>query len=287
MIDHFRGKGTPIRTLCALFQISCAGFYKHLKREETVKDRQDRMLSEGIQTLHAIHDGNLGYRRMTMYINRALEATYSEGYIHRLMQKIGIHSRIRLKKVNRKASAPEQVQENRLNREFQASAPDQKWLTDVTEFAIPGDRRKLFLSPILDLFDNSVRAFTLSFRNDTHLVFKMFRTAHQAHPGATPMLHSDRGFQYTSKVFQKMLQDAGMTQSMSRPGKCIDNGPMENFFGILKSEMFYGRKFNNMEHLIQSITNYIDYYCNRRLQKKLGCMSPLEFRSIHPNIAVL
>jgi len=144
--------------------------------------------------------------------------------------------------------------------------------------AIPNDSRKVFLSPILDLHGNYILAYKISFRNNNQLVYEMFQQARQKYPKAKPLFHDDRGFQYTSHGFKKMLEDAGMTHSMSRPGKCIDNGPMEAFFGILKSEMFHEREFESMDELIQEIHKYINFYNNDWLQKGLGCLSPAEYR---------
>lgn len=222
---------------------------------------------------------------MTMFINRLNQQSYSEGYIHRLMQYLGISARIRRKKVNRKATRPDYVAENILARDFNAQKPNEKWLTDVTEFSISGDSRKLYLSPILDLYDNSIIEFELSFRNTNHLVFKMFDKAIKSYPGAKPIFHSDRGFQYTSSIFKTKLQKSGMRQSMSRVGKCIDNGPMEGFFGTLKSEIFYDRSFKSMDELIQKIKNYIRFYNEQRFQKNLGCLTPVEYRNQASNCA--
>lgn len=216
---------------------------------------------------------------MTMFINKFNQTSYSEGYIHRLMRFTGIKARIRRKKVNRKRTKPDYIQENILARDFKSTKPNQKWLTDVTEFSIPKDKRKLYLSPILDLYDNSIVEYELSFSNNNRLVFKMFDKAIKKHPGAKPIFHSDRGFQYTNRPFKTKIEKANMTQSMSRVGKCIDNGPMEGFFGILKSEMFYDKKFKSMDELIQKIHDYIKFYNEKRLQKRLECLAPIEYRN--------
>lgn len=186
---------------------------------------------------------------MTIFINKLNQKSFSEGYIHRLMNVLGITARIRRKKVNRKRITPEYTKENILSRDFTTNAPNEKWLTDVTEFSIPGDSRKLYLSPIMDLYDNSIIEYRFSFKNNNHLVFSMFDKAIEKHPDAKPIFHSNRGFQYTGNLFKNKIEEAGMTQSMSRVGKCIDNGPMEGFFGTLKVEIFYGKKFKILEEL--------------------------------------
>jgi transposase InsO family protein len=203
---------------------------------------------------------------------------YSEKYIHRLMKYLKIKSRIRKKKINRKRSN-NYTKENILNRNFKSNKPNEKWLTDVSEFSIPGEKRKLYLSPIMDLYDNVIIEYNISYSNNNRLVFKMFDNAIKKYPNGKPIFHSDRGFQYTSRVFNNKLEKSGMTQSMSRVGKCIDNGPMEGFFGIIKSEMFYDKKFESLEDLKEKIEEYIRYYNKERLQKRLECMTPIEYRN--------
>jgi len=131
----------------------------------------------------------------------------------------------------------------------------------------------------MDLFDNSVVEYELSFRNNNQLVFKMFDRAVLNNPSAKPIFHSDRGFQYTNSVFKSKIDEAQMQQSISRVGKCIDNGPMEGFFGMLKTEMFYGKTFNSMEDLVSRIKKYINFYNEKRFQKRLKCLAPTEYRS--------
>lgn len=265
--------------LCKLLKISRSGYYKYKKRVKPKYEERNELLCSLITEYHATFDGILGYRRMTIYINKLNQTSYSEGYIHRLMKHLNISSRIRKKKVNRKAMKAEHTKANILSRNFTASKPNEKWLTDVTEFSIPGERKKLFLSPILDLYDNSIIAYNISNKNDCNLVFTMFDEAIKKHPDSRPILHSDRGFQYTSKEFKNKIEKIDIEHSMSRPGKCIDNGPMESFFGTLKTEMFYDKKFKNLKELEEKIREYIKFYNERRFQAKLGCMAPLEYRN--------
>ena len=183
-----------------------------------------------------------------------------------------------IKESNYKKVKPEQVGENILERKFKADYPNQKWLTDVTEFKIPGYKQKLYLSAILDLYSKDIVAYKISTHNNNKLVFDTFDIALEKYPDAHPIFHSDRGFQYTSKQFKFKLDEAGMIQSMSRVGKCIDNGPMEAFWGTLKSEMFYGVKFDNLLILKRKIEEYIYFYNNFRLQSNLKGMTPNEHR---------
>ena len=164
-----------------------------------------------------------------MFINKLNHKSFSEGYIHRLMNVLDITARIRRKKVNRKRIKPEHTKENILSRDFTTKVPNEKWLTDVTEFSIPGDSRKLYLSPIMDLYDNSIIEYKLSFKNNNHLVFSMFDKAIQNILMLSPYFTVIEGFNTLGNIFKSKIEEAGMTQSMSRVGKCIDNGPMEGF----------------------------------------------------------
>ena len=155
-------------------------------------------------------------------------------------------------------------------------AKDEKWVTDITELKY-GSGSKAYLSAVLDLYGRNIVAFSLSRRNNTPLVLDTFEQAFQKYPDAKPLLHSDRGVQYTSRSFRKEMKRAGVCQSMSRVGRCLDNAPMEGFWGILKTEMYYLYHFEDYETLRKTICAYIDFYNNDRYQKKLGCMTPAEF----------
>lgn len=201
------------------------------------------------------------------------------------MKMLGIKSVIRRKKSKYIKSAAEITAENLLARDFYASKPNEKWATDVTEFKIVGSKQKLYLSAIIDLYDRSIVSYIISTRNDNDLVFRTYELAISRNPGATPILHSDRGFQYTSKIFQTKLKEANITQSMSRVGRCIDNGPTEGFWGIIKSEMYYLHKFYSFDELKTSIDSYMRFYNNERLQERFNDMTPVEVRTAALEIA--
>ena len=198
----------------------------------------------------------------------------------RICRAKGIKSTIKYSShgCTRQASESQYLAENVLKREFYADGPNAKWLTDVTEFKyyVGLEVHKLYLSAILDLFDRRIVSFVIRDRNDNALVFETFDKAVAENPDAHPLFHSDRGFQYTNRVFHAKLERAGMTQSMSRVGKCIDNGPMEGFWGILKRERYYGRRFTSREELVKMIEDYIAYYNTGRLQRGLGVLTPFE-----------
>lgn len=194
------------------------------------------------------------------------------------MKSVKLTAVIRRKKKKYIQSTPQITAENILNRKFIADNPNEKWLTDVTEFKLTNGT-KAYLSAILDLGDNSIVSYVLGKSNNNKLVFNTLDKAVESNPTATPLFHSDRGYQYTSKIFKCKLDAINATQSMSRVGRCIDNGPMEAFWGTLKVEMYYLRKFSTFEELEQAIKEYIEFYNTKRLQKKLKGMAPTEYRS--------
>lgn len=214
-----------------------------------------------------------------MNLNRRLGQTYNYKRVYRLMTILGLQSVIRRKKKRYVKSIPQHVAENLLNRRFTADKLNQKWLTDVTEFKY-GNSKKAYLSAILDLHDKSIVGYVFGHSNNNNLVFKTLDIALEASPGASPIIHSDRGYQYTSNGFKLKLDAAEMTHSMSRVGKCIDNGPMEGFWGILKCEKYYLNKYNTYEELCNAIDEYIIFYNTKRLQKRLNGLSPMEFRAL-------
>jgi Transposase and inactivated derivatives len=208
----------------------------------------------------------------------------SDNHVLRIMRTLQIQSTVKFQRkgCTRSASDPQHVAENILDRDFHADKPNHKWLTDVTEFKYIKDNEihKIYLSAILDLCDRRVVSFAIGDRNSNSLVFNTFDTAAAANPEAHPLFHSDRGFQYTSRKFHEKLIDAGMTQSMSRVAHCLDNGPMEGLWGIIKREMYYGRKYHDRETLVQAIEEYLDYYNTRRYQRKLMTMTPMEAHEV-------
>lgn len=266
--------------MCKTLEIPRSSYYKWKNRVIPEKEKQDNELAQIITEYNESYQGILGYRRMRMYINILNQTSYSIKYIHRLMQVLHIKARIRQKHSNYIKSKPEQVGENILHREFIAKWKNQKWCTDVTEFKILGQKQKLYLSAIIDLYDKTIVSYVLSNHNNNKLVFDTFDLALKENPNAKPIFHSDRGYQYTSKQFKMKLDDAGMIQSMSRVGKCIDNGPMEGFWGTLKSEMFYDIKWDDEAKLREAIAKYINFYNNERFQEKLKGMTPNQFRKV-------
>lgn len=269
--------GCSISELCVFAGISRSSYYKWLNRKESKTEQFNRQLLPLIKEAYEEKSGILGYRQMTIKLNRENDFHVNQKRIYRLMRILGLKSICRRKRKNYTKSTPQVAAENVLNREFRAENFGEKWLTDVTEMKY-GVSSKAYLSAILDLGDKSIVSFVIGHSNNNALVFETFDLAHEQYPDAKPIFHSDRGYQYTSKSFKKKLDDVGITQSMSRVSCCIDNGPMEAFWGMLKSEMYYLKTFHTYEELKQAVTEYIDYYNGSRYQKRLNCMTPFEYR---------
>ncbi|WP_419096463.1 IS3 family transposase [Ureibacillus endophyticus] len=272
-----------ILLLCELAGVSRAAYYKWLKRQPTEQEQVNEQLVTSIQHLYKQVDGIYGYRRIAMTINRQREKEGLEKVnkkrIYRLMKICGLQAVIRRRTKKYQKVKPDYVAENVLAREFTAEKPNQKWCTDVTEFKY-GNGKKAYLSAIIDLYDNSIVSYVLGHSNNNALVFKTIQPAIcQLSKDEFPLLHSDRGYQYTSKEFKRIMENAKLTHSMSRVGRCIDNGPIESFWGTLKVEMYYLHKFEMYETLQHAIDTYIEFYNNERYQEKLNGLSPLEYRT--------
>lgn len=194
------------------------------------------------------------------------------------MRLLGLKSVIRVKKYKSYKGEQGKIVPNILERNFKATVPNQKWATDITEFNVSG--KKLYLSPIIDLFNQEIISYELSERPVFNQVVTMLKKAFKKIPNNINLtLHSDQGWQYQMKQYQYLLKQKGITQSMSRKGNCLDNAIIENFFGILKSELFYIKKFSTITELKNEIKQYINYYNNERIKSNLNKMSPIKYRT--------
>lgn len=269
----------PISSLCKISNVSKSGYFKWLKHQKTYNDIRNEKIANIIEKIHSDYPDK-GYRRIRDDLYRYYNINVNDKRILRICRVLQIKSTIKYKNngCTIQNQHPTYTTENILNRNFKADAPDEKWLTDVSEFHyyVNGEKHRLYLSAILDLYDRRIVAYTIGDSNNTELVYNMFDFAVKNNPKAHPIFHSDRGYQYTNRTFHSKLVAAGMTQSMSRIARCIDNGPMEGFWGIIKRERYYGKKFNSRKELVDMIENYINYYNNSRLQRKLGVLTPFE-----------
>lgn len=234
-------------------------------------------LKDKISEIYHHHKGRYGYRRITLSLRRqGLQVNHKT--VQRLMTELSLRSLIRVKKYRAWKGETGKAAPNILSREFSASKANEKWVTDVTEFSVQG--KKLYLSPVLDLFNREIISYSLWERPVMEMVNIMLSDAFsKLSPEDAPLLHSDQGWQYRMAGYQAQLKAQGMTQSMSRKGNCLDNAVMENFFGTLKSECFYLSEFNNLDELKKAIEEYIHYYNNERISLKLEGLSPVEYRT--------
>jgi putative transposase len=267
-----------ISLLCEIAEIARSAYYKWLNRIPSARELLNKEIIQVMKELHGKVDGIFGYRQMTLHMNRKFTDKLNHKRIYRLMKIANIKSVIRVKRKRYKPSHPQHVAENVLNREFTAIKPNEKWVTDVTEFKY-GHSKKAYLSAIRDLFDGSIVSYVFGHSNNNQLVFKTLDQATALLSGQQPLIHSDRGFQYTSKGFKRKIDKAKMKQSMSRVGRCIDNGPMESFWGTLKCEKYYLHKYKTFEDLSIAIDEYIHFYNHDRYQKRLNGLSPMEYRT--------
>ena len=254
-------------------------YYYQLKQLDRLD--KDKDLKAEIQSIFTEHRGNYGYRRMTLELrNRGYMVNHKR--VQRLMKVLDLSARIRRK---RKYSSYQgeigKKADNLIQRQFEATKPMEKCYTDVTEFAIPASNQKLYLSPVLDGFNSEIIAYNLSTSPNLDQVEAMLNQAFSEDHYTNTILHSDQGWQYQHQYYHHFLEGKGIQPSMSRKGNSPDNGMMESFFGILKSEMFYGyeKTFHSLEQLEQAIVDYIDYYNNKRIKIKLKGLSPVQYRT--------
>lgn len=252
-----------------------SSFYYHLKKSKLPDKYKE--IKASIKSIYQKHKGRYGYRRITYELqNKGIGINHKT--VFRLMRSLGLKSTIRIKKYKSYKGEKGKIAPNRLERNFKAAAPNQKWATDITEFNVSGT--KLYLSPIIDLFNQEIISYELTERPVFNQVVMMLKKAFKKLPNNTHLiLHSDQGWQYQMSHYQQLLKEKGITQSMSRKGNCLDNAVIENFFGTLKSELFYTQKFKSIEHLKQEIDTYIIYYNNERIKSNLNKMSPIKYRA--------
>lgn len=285
VLDELRHKYSLCKLL-ELANIPRSTYYYWLEQAKNNIDK-DKELKEEIKSIFNEHKGRYGYRRIRLeLINRGYIVNHKK--VSRLMKEMDLKSiqRKKRKKYNSYRGTVGKVADNLLKRDFKAEKPNEKWATDVTEFKL--GEKKLYLSPIIDLFNGEVVSFVLARRPVFEQVEEMIKKAFKKIPNDTNLiLHSDQGWQYQMKQYQHLLKEKGIRQSMSRKGNCLDNACAENFFGILKSELYYveQQEYTCIEELEQAIIEYIDYYNNKRIKCKLNGMSPVQYREHFQKIA--
>lgn len=256
--------------LLEIAQLPRATFYYHLKQSKKA-DKYEGAKDE-ITAIYHENKGRYGYRRITTELHKR-NIPLNHKTVQRLMKEMGIVCRVRMKRYRSYKGEVGKIAPNLLGRDFYAEKPNQKWVTDVTEFQLFG--QKLYLSPILDLYSRDIVSYTISDRPVLSMVTSMLEKAFASIPDNTNLLlHSDQGWHYQHKQYQRMLREKGIKQSMSNKGNCLDNAVMENFFGLLKSELLYLQEFESMDHFKHELNEYLDYYNNRRIKARLKGLPP-------------
>lgn len=231
---------------------------------------------ESIKQIFHENKGRYGYRRIKDELEKS-NLNINHKTIQRLMKELGLVCRVRMKKYKSYRGEVGKVAPNLLNRDFEAEKPNEKWVTDITEFSLFG--QKLYLSPILDLYNREIISYSLMERPVYGQVQEMLEKAFDKNPDLKGLVfHSDQGWQYQMKNYQAKLKEKGILQSMSRKGNCLDNAVMENFFGLLKSELLYLQDFQSVDHFKQELVDYIEWYNKKRIKRKLKGLSPVEYR---------
>ena len=235
----------------------------------------DADLKAEIKSIYEEHDGRYGYRRIGDELdNRGQKVNHKK--VQRIMKELGLKCLVRMKKYKSYKGTVGKIAPNILERQFTVEQPNEKWVTDITEFKLFDE--KLYLSPVLDLFNNEIITYTIGSRPTYSLVSEMLDKALEHLPEEHQLLmHSDQGWHYQMKQYRNVLKERGVIQSMSRKGNCYDNSVMENFFGIMKSEFLYLKEFESIEHFKQELQKYIEYYNQKRLKSKFK-MSPVQYR---------
>ncbi|WP_046181413.1 IS3 family transposase [Domibacillus tundrae] len=267
-----------VALLCEIAGVSRSGYYKWLRKGKNLSKKQaeNQALQKKIVEIFHQYRGIFGYRRMTVWLRKILKKPINDKRTYRLMKALGIQAKIRKKRIfyGRKEACV--VSGNHLNREFHATRPNEKWVTDVTY--LPFNQKRLYLSVIYDLYNNEVVSYKLSRYNDFQLVQDTLKAAVQKRKVKGTLLHSDQGVTYTSRAYHHLLTKHQMRVSMSRKGNCLDNACIESFFGHLKAECFHLLTFNQVSEVEQAIDEYIKFYNTARYQKKLKNLSPVQFR---------
>lgn len=277
MFELHEEYGYDIMKLCKLAGVHRSGYYKWLKRNPSEAELENERLAKEIKHIYEESERIFGVERIKLALFREKNLVVNVKRIRRLMQVMGISSVIRRKKPQWVKSTPQHTAKNIINRKFDTEKPNEKWFTDVT-YLTYGNGKKAYLSAIIDRYDQSIIAWKISTSNDNPLVKETIDMAFSNNPDARPILHSDRGYQYTSEQHQELKKTYKFRISMSRPGKCLDNQPIESFFGTLKSEYYYRHKFQALKELKQGIAKYMDFYMNRRYVGKFKGLTPSEFR---------
>ena len=270
-----------MKALLELAAIPRSTYYYVIKTFD--KPDKDAELKDIIQAIYKEHQGRYGYRRIRDELeNRGHRVNHKK--VQRLMNILGLKSLVRMKKYRSYKGMVGKIAPNILEREFHAKKPNEKWVTDITEIKCCGE--KIYLSPILDLFNGEIITYTIDSRPVYTLVSNMLDQAFERLAAEDrPLIHSDQGWHYQMKPYRHALKQRGIQQSMSRKGNCYDNAVIESFFGTMKSEFLYLKEFDSIEQFKQELFIYIEYYNHKRIKARLKGMSPVQYRTHSQSVA--
>ncbi len=265
-----------LRRLLAYSKLPRSTFYYNGRRSKEEKYTKEKA---EIQELFETNKGRYGYRRITALLRqRGIKINHKT--VLKLMKSLKIRGKQYKSKYHTYKGEVGKIADNLLNRDFTASKPYEKIATDVTQFNVCDN--KVYLSPVMDLYNKEIVSYSISLSPNLNQIREMLQGLFEKLPaGAIPIFHSDQGWQYQHESYQTQLKEHNIIQSMSRKGNCMDNGAMENFFGRLKVEMFYGEKFQTVDEFIHCLEEYIDYWNNERISLGLKGMSPVQYRTYY------
>lgn len=265
-----------MKILLQIAGLARSTYYYHV--QQLKKPDKYHQTKKMISEIYHQNKGRYGYRRMVLALSQAGHHL-NHKTVRKLLQELGLVCRVRLKKYKSYRGAVGKITPDRLQRNFTAPRPQQVWVSDVTEFSLFGE--KIYLSPILDLYNGEIISYTISKRPNFDQVMTMLEKAlaKRTDKRRKLTLHTDQGFHYQNPKFQQKLAQHRIKQSMSRKGNCLDNATMESFFGHLKSELLYLMDFQNIEHFLDELVDYLDYYNRKRIRTKLKGLSPVDYRT--------
>ncbi len=256
-----------------VFNVKRSTYYAVMQKKADKYESEKELIK---QVFH-YHKGRYGYRRITEVLHRA-GFPLNHKTVKRLMNELGLKSCVRPKKYHSYKGIEGKGFPNILKRNFKVSGFNQKWVTDVTEFNVCGQR--IYLSALIDLYNQEIISYTISDRPSLNFVCQMMSNVFKKYEKLTGLIiHSDQGWHYRTEKYAQMLKDKGVIQSMSRKGNCLDNCMAENFFGLLKTEFYYMNKFCSVEEFKKALIEYITYYNTERIKMGLNGLSPIEFRA--------
>ncbi|MDE5763183.1 MAG: IS3 family transposase [Bacteroidales bacterium] len=275
-IEGLRREGHPLQYMLGWVKMARSTFYYHLRRMGNPDGYDD--VRDRIREVYDRHQGRYGYRRITLQLHNGGMAI-NHKTVRKLMEQMGLKAKRRKQHYRSYKGSVGKAAPNILHRDFTADRPNRKWATDVTQINIRD--RKLYISPILDMYNGEIVSCSISASPDLKMVMSMLDKAFRKVKVTTgTIMHSDQGWHYQHTRYQKALKEHGIIQSMSRKGNCLDNAMMESFFGLMKTELLYLHEWSSVDAFEKALRAYIHYYNNDRIKLRLNGKSPVQYRTL-------